>query len=166
MKLPLVMLTPVILASSILTGCTDPNEYPSLSPRPIEQSAKAMLDDAPPTPVPVTPSQPAFLSEIAHIVAEAERAATQFDSVIAAERAAIRTGSGAVMGSENWVVAQVAQSRVEHERGPVKAALANLEDLSRAMMAKGPSADQAAFDAALARVQGIDLAQSEALSRP
>ena len=166
MKLSLAMLTPVILTSSILTGCADPNEYPSLSPRPIEQSAKAMLDDVPLAPAAVSPSDPAFLSKITNIVAEAERAAAQFDKVHTAERSAIRTGTSAAMGSENWVVAQVAQSRVEHERGPVKAALANLDNLRRDTMTKGPSADQATFDAAVARVEAIDLAQSEALSRP
>ena len=157
---------PVLLSSLallMLAGCAERSGYPSLNPRPIELRSQAMLGEPAPVAAQMSASQPKVVARINSFVAEAQQAATAFDRILATEESTIRSGMHAAMGSEDWVTAQVALSRVERERGPVQAALAGLDAESRTMMTNGASADQAALDASIARVEAIDQAQSDAL---
>lgn len=149
-----------LLATSLLiAGCVAEGPFPSLAPRPAERE---MLEEEPvraPEPV---PSEPALLARAAELVALARTGERDFESELGAAAAAARAARP--FGSESWVLAQQALSRLEAARAETMRALAAL-DLLAAERADQPTdpADFAALLAALEQVEAIAAAQETRL---
>jgi hypothetical protein len=142
-------------------GCASTDNFPSLAPRPAE------LADAPapaPPPAPAGPIDSALASQIERSVAEARQGETAFRAELTAAEAAVRRAGGA--GSESWIEAQQAVSRLESARSRTMTALAELDGLARERSAL-PTAgvDLAAIAVASAEVERLAQAQREAIDR-
>ncbi len=145
-----------LLALSV-SACAARGAYPSLAPRPIELQNGQANSPAPPAP---TATDPARVARISAIVARAEGNGSAFSSARAeAERSVAASGA---RGSESWIAAQMAVSRLERTREATQEALAELDGEKRRILSGPASADQAALDAAIARVMAIETAQADA----
>ena len=158
----------VSAAAMLLSACSGAVDHPSLAPRPIERPAAA-------TPPEGESRVPVDAPEVARAVAlveEARSADRAFRDALASAKRAIRAGGGAPAGSEAWVAAQQALSRLDVLRGPITRALADVDRLAtdavRAGRAPDPRVEQAmrdvmAFDnAARDEIAGL----AGGLSRP
>jgi hypothetical protein len=134
-----------------LAGCVSHGPFPSLAPRPAEQedwteepvhAAPAVADDA------------ALRTRIAALLAEARDGERAFAADLpAAERATAHPGPE---GSDSWVEAQQAISRLEASRGRTDDAATELHQLRLARSGQPTSeADLAALDAAIEAVNAI-----------
>jgi hypothetical protein len=147
-----------LFAVALLAGCAEsPGAYPSLAPRPIERTA---IEEPAVTPAETAPpiADPAQNADVAAQLAAAEAAQAQFAAELEPARKAIAVAAGQAVGSEAWVVAQQALSRLDQRRGPVTAALANLD----AMLVASGGAPSVALGNAWARVARIDEGQRNA----
>lgn len=146
-------LTGALLAASLaasLGGCVTEGPFPSLAPRPDERLA---IEEPVRTAV-VVADDPAVRARVAALIDEARQAARLFDRDYAAgARAAQRRGP---TGSESWVEAELALSRLEAARGGTSDAAAELHQLALALADRPISADdQQALDAAIAEADRI-----------
>jgi hypothetical protein len=132
----------------LAAGCANSNAYPSLAPRPIE---KISLSEPENTPPPAPPANPALGARYAAIVEAAKKGDDDFQREEAAVRAAAERGAHAAVGSDAWIAAQQAATRLEAARGPVTKALADLD----AQRTSGDF-DPAALAAATDEVNAID----------
>ena len=115
----------ILAALALAAGCAAPGPYPSLAPRPAEKAYAEDAEERKPTP---QPDDPALAGEIDRLLAEARAGGAQFDSALsAAKRTA---GSAGPAGSDSWIEAQQALSRLESARARTTAALADLDRLS------------------------------------
>jgi hypothetical protein len=156
-RAPFAILLPLALAAA----CAAPGPYPSLAPRPAEK-AYANEDERQPTP---QPDDPALAREIERLVAAARGGAAEFDAALpAAEAAASAAGAS---GSDSWVEAQQALSRLEAARARTTAALADLDRLGVERSSAGTlsGGDGNALRAATAELQALADAQAERLRR-
>jgi len=161
---PLRRLAPV-LACAMLAGCAgDGTPVPSLAPRPIESIA---IDEPVPaepvsnTSVPGT-ADPALDEAAARALASAEAAVAPFDAQLARARDAANAAKGAAAGSEPWIVAQQAISRLVELRGPVDAATATLDRIRVEAAGRQPPVDTRRIDEAAARAAAIEQRQNDA----
>ena len=121
LRTPFAFLIPLALAA----GCAAPGPYPSLAPRPSEKAYAEDAEERKPTP---QADDPALAGEIDRLLAEARAGARDFDSALpGAQRTA---GSAGAAGSDSWIEAQQALSRLESARARTTAALADLDRLS------------------------------------
>ena len=141
-----------LLAAALIGGCTEAGDsrYPSLLPRAIESQSLA----EPVRPAPVAAPDPALDARIAEMVARLDRANAGFVSAAQAAEATIAVARGVPEGSEAWLEAQAALTRVDAERMPVNAVLADLEDLAIARGTAGQP-PYPALDAAMARADAL-----------
>lgn len=153
-----------LLLVPLLAGCAPgAMRPPSLAPR-----AAEAID--PRVPVPEAPVSmavdPALQARLAALVAQAESGDLQFrGSAPAAERAASAAGA---RGSESWVAAQQALSALVAARGPVTRALADVDALAAATLARlgGISAgDKSAIETAAEAIARIDRGQAAVIER-
>ncbi len=151
----------LIFPLSLLTACSAKGNYPSLSPRPIEQAAKGMLAEIPVAPQAIAPSDPKTVTQIAAFVDQANIGHRAFGSALADAQSTITKNAGAKNGTDGWIANQVALSRVEVSRGPIKDAQAGLDALRNAFIMHGPSADQQQLDKAVADVQALATVQRD-----
>ncbi|HYE27427.1 MAG TPA: hypothetical protein VEA61_04245 [Allosphingosinicella sp.] len=156
-KAPFTTLVALLLAA----GCAAPGPYPSLAPRPAE-TAYAGEDERQPTP---QPDDPALAREIDRLVAAASAGAAEFDAALPSAEAAVSSAGPA--GSDSWIEAQQALSRLEAARAGTTTALADLDRLAveRAGAGTLSSADRDALRFAAARIQALAEAQSQRLER-
>lgn len=162
MHLPSARMAPLILAALSVAGCAGgTGPYPSLGPRPIERNlAAATSVDPAATPAPAIPADPAADADVATQLAAAEAARTAFIADEAVARRAVDAASGQPAGGEAWVTAQQALSRLDQARGPIGAALANLDEK---LIAAGGAPAPALSDA-WTRVSAIEAEQRAAVS--
>jgi hypothetical protein len=145
------------LAALLLAGCVSAGPFPSLAPRPAEQED---WSEEPVRPIPVVADDPALRARIAALLDEARAGQRAFEAEApGAERAAARAGRE---GSDSWLEAQQAISRLEAARGRSGTALADLHALALARAA-GPTseADQAALKAAIEEAEAIAAGQQQ-----
>jgi hypothetical protein len=159
-RLPLLL-----AAAAALAGCAAGGDYPSLALRPSENED---WTQAPVRAEPRVADDPALQRRLGELVAEAQAGARAFGADLPAARAAM--AHAGAQGSESWVVAQQAYSRLEAARGRTDAAADQLQQLrvQRAGAATS-AADLAAIDAAIAAVaalQGRQQGEMDRLSRP
>lgn len=150
------------LAATMLAlgACVSQGPFPSLAPRPGEQVAI----EEPVRDSPEPADDPALRSSVADLLEAARAGARAFDAdVAAAETAAARAGAE---GSESWMEAQQAVSRLEAARNRTAGAVDALHQLSlsRADLATSP-ADQRAIDSAIAEAERIAAAQQARIDR-
>ena len=158
LRAPLAILVPFALAA----GCAAPGPYPSLAPRPAE---KAYADDAEERkPIP-QPDDPALAGEIDRLLAEAKAGAADFDAQLPTAQAA--AGAAGAAGSDAWIEAQQALSRLESARARTTAAVADLDRLAVERAAAGTlgEADSERLRAATAEIQALTDAQADRLQR-
>jgi hypothetical protein len=137
-----------LLALTALAGCTQPaGRYPSLLPRPIEQTSLAEPD----RPVPVATPDAALDKQIADIRASLDAGTKAFNAGAQDAEAKIAVARGLPQGSERWLDAQVAMGQLAELRRPAASALADLEELATQRGVNGlppyPALDSASADA-------------------
>ncbi len=148
-----------LLPALLLAACAAPGTYPSLAPRPYEKAAPQM-----PPALPPAVSDAGLLAQVEGAVARAEAGQGAFDAALGLADRSV-AASDRRRGSESWIGAQMAISRLERTREPVQTALADLDSIMRGLLLGPPSADRAAVEAAMARVGAIDAAQLAAVQR-
>lgn len=117
----LLLLSPLLL---LATGCADQGAFPSLAPRLVER----LSNDEPLRIAPVIAPDPELASRVAELLAQARRGHGEFQAALPAAKAAMsRAGAS---GTESWIEAQQAISRLEGARAPTVIALAQLDLLS------------------------------------
>jgi hypothetical protein len=152
------ILVPLLAAA----GCAAPGPYPSLAPRPAEKAYAEDAEERKPTP---QPDDPALAGEIGRLVAAARAGAADFEAAFPAARAAAgRAGPG---GSDSWLEAQQALSRLESARAQTTAALADLDRLAVERAGAGTlgEGDSERLRAATAEIQSLADAQADRLQR-
>jgi len=153
----LATVTPLAL-SALLAGCAASGSYPSLLPRPAELAGAA---PAPPAPVtPVAAADAAINARLAQLLDQARTGQSAFEAAHA-EAAATVSRAGAA-GSESWIAAQQAVSRLESARTPTVTALAELDAMARSRAETGIATAQADLDAiASAENQARTIAEAQ-----
>ncbi len=138
-----------LLAAAMLTGgCASGGGFPSLAQRPAE------LIDYETEPVrtaPVVAPEAGLDARIAELLAEARRGDAAFGAAAGAAEAGV--GGAGAAGSESWIVAQQAISRLEAARAASVTALAELDRMSIAR-AQQPS-NVAQFQTLVAAVETV-----------
>lgn len=137
------------LAPLLLSACSTSGGYPSLARRSFETTVPA-------GPVPTVAEAPIasdadLLTRIEALRSQGQEGTAAFDASYGAVAERARAGASASVGSENWVVAEVAIARLEQERGPVMVALASLDSLYAERMNAAASGD--AVPAALEAIE-------------
>jgi hypothetical protein len=148
------------LLALLLTSCVQAGPFPSLAPREGEELAiEEPVREA--APVPDDPGVTAFITAR---TAEAQVGARAFDRLYAdTERTAARAGPE---GSDSWVEAQQALSRLEAARMNTSDTLAGLHwlQLERAQQPTS-EADQRAIEEAIAEVARLAADQQARIER-
>jgi hypothetical protein len=121
MARPLSALPLLILAA----GCAPKGDYPSLAPRPIEKALAEADIERPEQVLPRTPEVEARAGELGREVAAGR---SEFEAALPAARSAV--GAAGAAGSESWIEAQQALSRLEAARAATTRALAELDRYS------------------------------------
>lgn len=130
-----------ISAALLLSACAGEvaGEVPSLAKRPYELSpeqvealANAPIDGAGDDgmrdgPAPALPA--ATAAEMQAAIQDYQSGVAAFNRELPVTRSAIAAGRGASVGSEKWVVAQMALTRLDSARAPSVAALGALDSL-------------------------------------
>lgn len=158
LRQPLAFFAPLL----VLSGCAAPGPYPSLAPRPAEKAYAEDAEERKPTP---QPDDPALAGEIDRLLAAGRAGAAEFDSALpAAQRAASAAGGS---GSDSWIEAQQALSRLEAARARTTAAVADLDRLAVERTSAGTlgSGDSERLRAATAELQAITDSQADRLQR-
>ena len=129
-----LLLLPVLLAGSVSQG-----PFPSLAPRPGEQLAI----EEPVRQAPDVPPDPGLRLRVQELRQQAERGRQAFDAAWPAAEAAARAAGAS--GSDSWIAAEQAISRLEAARMQTTEALAQLDLLAsgRASMPTNPDDYQA-----------------------
>lgn len=112
----------LLALSFVAAGCAAPGPYPSLAPRPAEKLFAEDLEERSPTP---QPDDPALAGEIDRLLEAGKAGAAEFDRALPAAQAA--AGRAGAVGSESWIEAQQALSRLESARSRTTAAAADLD---------------------------------------
>lgn len=124
-------------------------DHPSLAPRAVETA------HVPDSPAAEAATGAPASDRIAALVDEAARADAQFRAAVEPTRATIEDAGKAAAGSEAWVTAEQALTRLDTLRGPIMRALADLDALA---IARGGAAPDPALEAAIADVTARDAA--------
>ena len=157
-RLPFAILVPLLLAA----GCAAPGPYPSLAPRPAEKAYAEDAEERKPIP---QPDDPALAAEIDRLLGAGRAGGAEFDSALpAAQRAATAAGGA---GSDSWIEAQQALSRLESARARTTAAVADLDRLAVERTSAGTlgSGDSERLRAATAELQALTDSQADRLKR-
>jgi hypothetical protein len=147
--------------AACLAGCVSQGPFPSLALRPAEQED---WTEEPMHAAPVVADDSALRGQIAALLSLARDGERAFVAELpAAERATAHPGAE---GSDNWIDAQQAISRLEAARARTDDAAAELHQLRLARSGQPASAaDLAALDAALEDVRALIERQQQRLDR-
>ena len=146
----------------LLAGCAAPGPFPSLAPREVERvyAAGDPLQSAP-----EAPDRAGLVERIAGFAAAANDNDSAFrQALAAAQPLAARAGAA---GSESWISAQQAISRVEAARAATGRALADLDQFTLEQARQGPlsEGDYRRLTEAAASLQAVAARQQEAVDR-
>jgi hypothetical protein len=141
-------------------GCAPEGSFPSLAPRAVER----LSTDDPVRIQAAVPSDPALSAQVALLLARARQGQAEFQAGLPAARAGVARAGAA--GSDAWVEAQQAVSRLEGARAETAAALTELDSLSIERAARPTNAgDFQALLSALEVAQGLADAQKGEIER-
>jgi hypothetical protein len=148
------------LAGALLAGCVTEGPFPSLAPRPEER----LTIEEPVREAPVVPDDPVMQTRIAALIDEARQGERTFDADYgAAARTMGRAGS---TGSDSWIAAQQALSRIEAARGRTSDAATELHQLALERSGQAMSAaDRQALDDAVAEADRLVAGQQARIDR-
>lgn len=154
--------SPILVLLAFAAGCAAPGPYPSLAPRPAEKAYAEDAEERKPTP---QPDDPALAGEIDRLVAEARAGAAAFDSALPAAESAAKAAGAA--GSDSWIEAQQALSRLETARARTTAAIADLDRLSVERTGAGTlgEGDSERLRRASEELQAVSASQADRLQR-
>jgi hypothetical protein len=158
-----------LLLPLVLAGCAGAVDAPSLAVRPSENAA-VVDPNAPPVvalvvgPPPTTPLDGAATARLMAIIGRAKASATNFESGLRSARVAADKASGASIGSDAWIAAQLEITRLERLRAPATEALAEIDSLKRELIANDQNVDQPAIDAMIAIVAKVDQDQQDGVA--
>ena len=149
---------PLLPAFALATGCATGGEFPALSPRAVGQ----LSFEEPTTVDPPVAADPALRGRASALLAEARAGDADFQQAYARALPLVRGAGGA--GSDSWIQAQEAISRVEAARIGTTSALAEL-DLLLAEQSDNPTNDQlwAELQAARQSAENLDADQRRRL---
>ena len=105
-----------------LSACAQQGEFPSLAPRPVEKAMAESEEEPAVRPVQDDPQLPA---RIAAFVEAGRRGQAAFEAALPEARAAV--GRAGPSGSDSWIAAQQAISRLETTRATIANALSELD---------------------------------------
>jgi hypothetical protein len=147
--------------AACLAGCVSQGPFPSLAPRPAEQED---WTEEPAHAAPVVAEDAALRARIAALLTQARDGERAFEADLpAAQRATAHPGAE---GSDRWVEAQQAISRLEAARARTDEAAAELHRLRLARSGQPTSAaDLAALDAAIEQVRAMAERQQQRMDR-
>jgi hypothetical protein len=150
-----------IAASLLLAGCAQQGQFPSLARRPAEDIDMTI---EPVREAPVVARDAALGARIEALTDALRSGDRRFDADYSAASGAARAAGP--QGSESWVMAQQAISRLEASRAQTTAALADLNQL-RLERADLPTneEDQAALETAIAFGDRITAEQQARIDR-
>ncbi len=144
-----------------LSGCVSQGPFPSLAPRPGE--GEFVLAE-PDRPAPAVADDPALRRQVEALRTDAAAGARSFDEAYEDSRVAIARGGAE--GSDAWIEAQQALSRLEAARADTADALTRLDALATARADLPTSHDDfALIQDAIAQVSQIDAGQQARLAR-
>jgi hypothetical protein len=152
-----------------LAGCAGAVDAPSLAIRPREK-AVVVDPNAPPVvplvigPPPTTPLDSTATARLMAVVDRAKTSITNFETALRPASVAADKASGAPIGSDAWIAAQLEITRLERLRAPVTEALAEIDSLKRELIAKDQNVDQLAIDAMVAIVAKVDQDQQDSVA--
>lgn len=149
-------------AALLLAGCATNGPFPSLAPREVERIYAA---GDPLQTTPDAPSRAGLSGQVGSLVAAANDGDATFERALAAARPlAARAGAS---GSESWIAAQQAISRVEAARVATTRALGDLDQFAHTQAQEGPlsTADYERLTGALAQLQALADRQQDAVNR-
>lgn len=143
----------LLFPTLLLTACADQGEFPSLAKRPIENArAEPITEPAPP------PADPALAQRWTDIANTGKAGVEAFElSLDAAKRAVAASGPS---GSESWIAAQVAVSRLETTLTPAREALATLDAERKTVVTGGNATDLAALETIIAELEEVEKRQA------
>jgi len=149
------------LATLLLAGCAAQGDFPSLLPRAVERNVST---EEPVRERVAVASEPALRARAAELLALARRGESDFDAAYGrASAAAARAGAS---GSESWILAQQAISRLEAARDETTRALGELDALVVARAAQPTNAeDFAVIHAAAGEARRIEQSQQVRLAQ-
>jgi len=145
----------------IAAGCASEGPFPSLAPRPIERAFDAPEPDEADAPA---AADPALAERIAAALTDVRAGQDAFEAELGVARPRIAAAGSA--GSDSWIEAQQALSRLEGARAPTVQALALLDRMvvERAEAGLTP-VDFEAIEAAITEAHGIAESQREEIAR-
>lgn len=149
------------VAAALLAGCVSQGTFPSLALRPAERED---WSEEPVRTAPAVADDATLTTRIASLLADARAGWGDFQADLdAAERTAAHAGRE---GSDSWIEAQQALSRLEASRGRTMQAAEELHQLrlERAGAATSPG-DVAALDAAIGEAGAIAARQQQRIER-
>jgi hypothetical protein len=141
-----LLLVPVL---SLAAACAPEGSFPSLAPRAVER----LSTEEPVRAEPAVPADPSLSGQVAQLLASARKGNADFQAELPAARASVARAGAA--GSDDWVEAQQAVSRLEGARAETAAAVTQLDALSIERAARPTNA--ADFQALLG---ALEIAQS------
>lgn len=147
----------------LTSGCAKVGDFPSLAKRPFETNA-ATGTLAPITKLeniqPEIASDPALTAKLAVISSRARNSALPFATNYAIAQRSVSAASSASPGSEAWVTAQLAISRLEPLRSPAQSALVSMDEESKRTERGVSTSDRALIAATRAEALAIADAQT------
>jgi len=147
-----------------LGGCSTVADHPSLAPRAIERFTTTEPAPAPPPPA-ALPEDASRQERAGLLLAQAIESDARFQERLAEVRTVVASGSGAAPGSEAWVQAQQAISRIETLREPVSRTLADLDQLQIDAAQAGIGTEaEGELASAIQKVASIDARQEEEIA--
>jgi len=147
-----------------LSGCSAVADHPSLAPRAIERFTTTEPAPAPPPPV-AMPEDASRQERAGLLLAQAIESDARFQERLAEVRTVVASGTGATPGSEAWVQAQQAISRIETLREPVSRTLADLDQLQIDAAQAGIGTEaEGELASATQKVASIDARQEEEIA--
>ena len=153
---------PFAVSLAALAACAPPGPYPSLAVRPAEKAYQAGEEERQPAP---RTDNPGVAERIAQLRSEAGSGDAAFGAALPAARAS--AGRAGSPGSDSWVEAQQALSRLEAARARTTRALADLDAYALAQTNSGTlsASDAEQLRAAVVEVQALADAQAERLDQ-
>src|SRR3954471_829247 len=147
--------------AALVAGCVSQGPFPSLAPRPAERQD---WSEEPVRAAPAVADDPALRRRVDALLEQASAGERSFEAdYAAAERLAAHAGRE---GSDSWIEAQQAISRLVAARAATGEALAELHQLRLARAAQPTSSgDLAGLDAAIAEAEQTAAHQQQRIER-
>ncbi len=154
-------LPPALAAAVLLAGCAADGPFPSLAPR---EAERLYASGDPLKTTPEAQDRAALADRIAGFLADGAAGEEAFARALAAARPLAARAGG--RGSESWIAAQQAISRVEAARAATTRALGDLDQFASEQARQGPlsTADHRRLVEALARLQAQADRQRQAVA--